>query len=167
MRGLFSSVFICPWVIPFLEGRKRKTSRFCGNFNENFARISSGEWNYIFCVPFKEVHFLPFNVSCNLSRNALRDNLHAKFPKCLHLALGGKLLAQRSGKLLEIVAESRTLMYFPQRFLQLVSPHFRPLQGMLLSAMFRATYPAITLRVRDKLLVKRYVFSFRKKNLDG
>ena len=44
------------------------------------------------------------------------------------------MTAQRSVKLLEIVAEYGTV--FPQRFLQLVSQRFRPLQAMLHCAMF-------------------------------
>ena len=56
------------------------------------------------------------NVSYNFSRNALGDNLYEKLNKTT-----GRVTAQRSGKLLEVVAESRVVFYFPQRFLQLVS----------------------------------------------
>ena len=47
------------------------------------------------------------------------------------------------------VTESRNRFYFPQRFLQLVSPRFWPLQGMLYWVMIPVTYLATALR--DKL----------------
>ena len=56
------------------------------------------------------------------------------------------MTAQRNGKLVEIVAESRAVLYFLQRFLQFVSQPLRPLQGLLHWEMFRATCFAIVLR---------------------
>ena len=49
-----------------------------------------------------------------------------------------RVTAQRNGKLLEIVVESKTEFYFPERFLQLVSQRFQPLP--------RATCLAMVLR---------------------
>ena len=54
-----------------------------------------------------------------------------------------RVIAQRSGKLLEIVAE-RTV--FSKRVLQLDSQRFRPLQGMSHCGLFRGTYLAMALR---------------------
>ena len=59
------------------------------------------------------------------------------------------MTAQRSGKLLEIVAESRTVFYYTQWFLQLVLQRFRSLQGMSHCAMYCAT--SLALALRDKL----------------
>ena len=56
------------------------------------------------------------------------------------------LIVKRSGNLLEIVAESRTVFYFQQWFLQLVSQRFRPLQGMSHCATYRVTCLAMALR---------------------
>ena len=67
--------------------------------------------------------------------------------------------AQPNRKLLEIVAESRTVFNFPQRSLQLVSQRFRPLQGMLHRAMFRATCRTMALReLYEKLRSKTAPF---------
>ena len=67
----------------------------------------------------------------------------------VHTWQRARFTAQLSGKSLEIVAESGTVFYFQQWFLQLVSQRFRPLQGMSHCAMYRATCLAMALR--DKL----------------
>ena len=51
-----------------------------------------------------------------------------------------------------IVAQSRTMVYFVQRFEQLVSQWFFALYGMLHAAILQATCLAMALR--DKLLAK-------------
>ena len=93
------------------------------------------------------------DVSCNLSQNALRDTLHENIPKYLHLTTGSCDLSANE-KFLEVVAESRTVFYFCQRFFQLGSQRFRPLQGMLHWAMFRAT--CLGMALREKLHEKLY-----------
>ena len=73
------------------------------------------------------LHYAIFRVTCRIARQVAR----------LHLAtVSCDCTAKR--KLLEIVAESGTVSYIPQRYLQLVSQRFRLLQGMLQWAMFRA-----------------------------
>ena len=78
--------------------------------------------------------------------------------------------AQRRETLLEIVAKSRAVLYFSQRFLELVSQRFRPLQRMSHCKIFSVTAASSwggekglaqgckpiydldhTLRVRDRL----------------
>ena len=67
---------------------------------------------------------------------------------------------QRSGKLTKIVVESRTQLYFPQRFLRLVSQRFQPLHGMLHWAMFRATCIGIARQVARKIAQCNSALSF-------
>ena len=67
---------------------------------------------------------------------------------------------QRGRKLTKIVVESRTELYFPQRFLRLLSQRFQPLHGMLHWAMFGATCIGIARQVARKIAQCESALSF-------
>ena len=112
------------------------------------------------------------NVSCNLSRfddhMRLKEHFHWLVPQTVATQVAGQMLHRpmlknslqpmqkaelNAGQILHRAmlknAESRTGFYFPERFLQLVSQRFWPLQGMLHWAMIRAT--CLAMGLRDKL----------------
>ena len=75
------------------------------------------------------------NVSINLSRfddhMRLKEQFHWLVPQTVTIQVAGQMLHCTIKKFDATVAESRTQFYVPQRFHQLVSQRFWPLQGML------------------------------------
>ena len=82
------------------------------------------------------------NVSINLSRfddhMRIKEQFHWLVPQTVAIQVAAQMLHCAIKKFVAIVAESRTQFYVPQRFHQLVSQRFWPLQGMLHWAMIRA-----------------------------
>lgn len=101
-------------------------------------------WFFIFGLEKKERTkgaVTQCTISCNLSGSALEEKLQ----------MWRRHTVQRNGMLVEIVFERRTELYFPQRFLWLVSQRFQPLQDMLRWRMVRAICIGIARQVARKI----------------
>ena len=81
----------------------------------------------------------------------LKKHFHWLVPQTAATQVAGQMLhCEMLNIFVTTVAESRTQFYFPQRFLQLISQRFWPLQGMLHWAMIRATCLAMALRLKQR-----------------
>ena len=111
-----------------------QTLKTCGNFTVLLMQVNKTSFNVL-------SHCAIFRATCLATHYETSCTKHCT---SVHTWQRSRLTAQQSGKLLEIVAESRTVFYFEQWFLQLVSQHFRPLQGIgIIKRIDKVSYTTI------------------------